>query len=402
MLKFHLWLSVPVGLVVTIICFSGAMLVFEPEITDAVYKDKFYVKKSSLQPLAIDVLMHKAAATLPDSVQITSVNRFANPEKAYQIMLSKPRRASLYIDQYTGEILGKNERIPFFLTMFKMHRWLLDSNPGEGKVFWGKMIVGTCTIIFVFILLTGLIIWMPKGMKMLKNNLKIPIISGNFRFWRGLHVAGGFYALLILLVLSLTGLTWSFRWYNNGFYKVFGVEVPQRPANAPTIDNQNRGNQEKGNKREGAERGRRGGYDRNADGMQGEHKAFNPYLKWQTVSEQLAESNPDFKTINIGKGEASVSFDKWGNQRGSDKYKFNPRSGEITEISLYNDQPTSGKMRGWIYSVHVGSFGGLFTRILVFIASLIGASLPLTGYYFWIRRLIIKRRALNKLRICQN
>ncbi|WP_349829969.1 PepSY-associated TM helix domain-containing protein, partial [Bacteroides uniformis] len=58
--------------------------------------------------------------------------------------------------------------------------------------------------------------------------------------------------------------------------------------------------------------------------------------------------------------------------------------------TLYKDADTSGKIRGWIYSVHVGSWGGWATRILSFLAALIGASLPLTGYYLWIRRLVRK------------
>ncbi|WP_288180158.1 PepSY domain-containing protein, partial [Bacteroides sp. CAG:633] len=29
----HLWLSVPFGLIITLVCFSGAMLVFEKEVT---------------------------------------------------------------------------------------------------------------------------------------------------------------------------------------------------------------------------------------------------------------------------------------------------------------------------------------------------------------------------------
>ncbi|MEO5136381.1 PepSY domain-containing protein, partial [Bacteroides ovatus] len=45
-----------------------------------------------------------------------------------------------------------------------------------------------------------------------------------------------------------------------------------------------------------------------------------------------------------------------------------------------------------IYSVHVGNWGGMFTRILTFIAALLGAALPLTGYYLWIKRLIKVRK----------
>lgn len=39
-------------------------------------------------------------------------------------------------------------------------------------------------------------------------------------------VAGGMYALLLVLVMALTGLTWSFGWYRTAFYTVFGVDTP--------------------------------------------------------------------------------------------------------------------------------------------------------------------------------
>ena len=47
----------------------------------------------------------------------------------------------------------------------------------------------------------------------------------------------------------------------------------------------------------------------------------------------------------------------------ADRYTFNPRSGEITGATLYKDADASGKIRGWIFSVHVGSWGGLTTRL---------------------------------------
>ena len=70
-----------------------------------------------------------------------------------------------------------------------------------------------------------------------------------------------------------------------------------------------------------------------------------------------------------------------------------PRTGRLTGSTLYQDLDGSGKIRGWIYSVHVGSWGGLLTRILWFLAALLGATLPLTGYYLWIKRIGRKRPA---------
>ena len=145
--QIHLWLSVPFGLIITLICFSGAMLVFENEVNELSRPALYYVETVKEEPIPIDKLLEKVAATLPDSVSVTGVSISSDPGRTYQVNLSKPRRASLYVDQYTGEVKGKSERSSFFTFMFRMHRWLLDSmKPGNDGIFWGKMIVGVSTL----------------------------------------------------------------------------------------------------------------------------------------------------------------------------------------------------------------------------------------------------------------
>lgn len=400
--NIHLWLSVPFGILITLICFSGAALVFEKEVMELCHRELYFVKKVEAAPLPMEQLMTKVAATLPDSVSVTGVNISSDSERAYQVTLSKPRRASMYVDQYTGEIMGKYERASFFNFMFRMHRWLLDSMKQDGGIFWGKMIVGTSTLMFVFVLISGVVVWWPRTRKALKNSLKIVANKGWRRFWYDLHVAGGMYALVFLLAMALTGLTWSFQWYRTGFYKTFGVEVQPSMGHGNAAANATA----KGGKREESPEGRSGRPGNRGEKPEGrgehsesrEGRKRSPYTNWQQVYEQLAEANPDYKLISVSDGSASVALPRFGNQRGTDRYKFNPRNGEITETTFYKDLDNSGKIRGWIYSVHVGSWGGMLTRILTFIAALVGASLPLTGYYLWIRRLMkrkIKREAIH-------
>ena len=396
--KIHLWLSVPFGLIITLVCFSGAMLVFENEVNEWFRRDLYYVETVKESPLPMDKLLEKVATTLPDSVSVTGVSISSDPGRAYQVSLSKLRRASLYVDQYTGEVKGKSERSGFFMFMFRMHRWLLDSmNPGNEGIFWGKMIVGVSTLLLVFVLISGIVIWWPRTRKALKNSLKITATKGWRRFWYDLHVAGGMYALIFLLAMALTGLTWSFPWYRTAFYKVFGVEVQQRAAqgheqksDAQKRDTKLAAHREK--KREGNEvrKGERSGRPENNHSDM--YSVTSPFVYWQEIYDKLRHQNPEYKQISISSGTASVSFNRFGNQRASDRYSFNTDNGEFTETSLYQHQDKSGKIRGWIYSVHVGNWGGMFTRILTFIAALLGAALPLTGYYLWIKRLIKVRK----------
>lgn len=264
--QLHIWLSIPLGVVMAITCFSGAMLIFEKEITPHLQSEYYYVDSVKGEPLPMEELRANVEQTLNKGEKIKRVEALDDDERSYIFHLNK-KRAKVYVDQYSGEVLGRPERHPFFATMFKLHRWLMDAPQSKGEMTAGKMIVGISTLAMVIVLISGIVLWLPKSVAMLKNRLKIVFTKGWRRFWYDLHVSAGFYAVILLLIMALTGLVWSFEWYRDGFYAIFG---------------------------EGA--------------------------------------------------------------------------------------------REWLRSLHTGAIGGMFTRILWFIAALIGAALPLTGYYLWIKR----------------
>ncbi len=312
--------------------------------------------------------------------------------------LSKPRRASLFIDQYSGQITGKYERIGFFSTMFKLHRWLLDSaNPHGDGVKIGKTLVGISTLIFVIALITGVIIWWPRARKGLLHSLSISFSDGWKGFWKGLHVAGGMYALIFVLAMALTGLTWSFDWYRSAFYAVCGVEhTPRNFSQTTTKTNADKGGRHEGRGGEGRRGGGRHGGDRQGGYGRGEGRRHSEFGRWQQVYDEIKAQNPDAPQITIAPESATVTLGNSGNSRASDRYEFNRRSGEITPSTKYVDSVEADKLRGWIYSIHTGSLGGVFTRILWLLGALLGASLPLTGYYIWIKHLLKRRQDTKK------
>lgn len=374
--KIHLWLSVPFGIIITLICFSGAMLIFEPEITRGIKKNVYYVQSVKDNPKPIGELMETVKSSLPDSVSITGVTVFKDETRTYQVNLSKPRRSSIFIDQYTGVITGRYERIGFFSTMFKLHRWLLDNtNPHGSGIKIGKTLVGISTLMFVIALISGIVIWWPRARKNLLRSLSISFSKGWKGFWKGLHVAGGMYALIFVLAMALTGLTWSFDWYRTAFYAVCGVE--HTPRNFGQSVQPDRSSRERHSK-EGEHR-RRGG------------RRHSEFGRWQQVYDELDTQYPNVPQITVGPETASVTLGTAGNTRASDRYEFNRRSGELSPVTRYTDSKDADKLRGWIYSIHTGSIGGFMTRILWFIAALLGASLPLTGYYIWIKHLMRKK-----------
>ncbi len=91
-------------------------------------------------------------------------------------------------------------------------------------------------------------------------------------------------------------------------------------------------------------------------------------------------------------GETDVVISEIGNQQALNTYGFDTNTGEINHIEKYTDKSQSNHIKGWIYTLHVGSWLGWTSRVLYLLCVIIGAILPLTGYYLWIKRLCKKKK----------
>ena len=312
--KLHLWLSLPLGIIISIICLSGAALVFERDITQALQRSLYTVVPPSedAQPLSPSQLAPHIQAQVSDSLHLSSLLLSANPHETAFASFRETGRKQLSVNPYTGEVLGWTQSYPFFQTMRKLHRWLLDPPASKGEKSVGKIIVGITTLVMVFILISGLIIWIPRTRKALKNRLSVSCTKGWRRFWYDSHVAIGFYSTLFLLVMALTGLTWSFGWYRTAAYSLFG-ETPS--------------------------------------------------------STQV---------------------------RHTDKGKDRSRKDEVKITWKDANASAPQSLKGWFYAFHTGSWGGITTKILYFLAALFGGILPLSGYYLWWKR--TRRREKSQIR----
>lgn len=100
----------------------------------------------------------------------------------------------------------------------------------------------------------------------------------------------------------------------------------------------------------------------------------------------LKTQYPVYKTITLNEQSAQSAPDPHASMRRMDTAQFDPHNGRIGEIVRYQDTPRSQTLRGWFYTFHTGSWGGILTKIIYFLSALIGGTLPLTGYYLWLKK----------------
>ena len=354
--KLHLYLSIPVGLIISLICFTGAGMVLDRDIHEWSNPTMYSVSPVKAGVLTIDSLVRNMEQQLPKGTEVKSIKTFADPNVSYQFSVDGTLKSTVFVDQYTGEYLGDYysfKKGSFYRTMFYLHRWLMvPYERGEFNI--GKLIIGISTIILVFILITGIAIWLPRNKSILKKRLSIRVTKGWRKFLYDLHISGGVYVAIWLLMLALTGLMWSFpNSYRPAMYALFGVDTNKVEINLPPTSD------------------KKGNVDFNV---------------WQSAYAEVISKNPTAYSYTVSPAEVRVYHSQYGNTRAYESSYFNIESGAIERVVPYCERSGTTKFMGLIYSIHVGSWGGLTSKILTFLISLFGGILPLTGYYLWFKR----------------
>jgi uncharacterized iron-regulated membrane protein len=195
LLKLHLWLGLATGAFLLIIALSGAVIAFEFEIDRALNPRLSYVTPESRQ-LSITDLVARLEHAYP-SESVVGVSLPQQPEFSVSLGLASGRQA--FVNQYTGEVLGLRDRSQAFARFLHvLHTQLVAGKPGE-------IAVGTLTAVSCLILLSGLILWWPRRILMVRPG------TSRRRLNFDLHNVLGFYSLLVVLIMAVTGVMITFE-----------------------------------------------------------------------------------------------------------------------------------------------------------------------------------------------
>ncbi|WP_423146666.1 PepSY-associated TM helix domain-containing protein [Rubrolithibacter danxiaensis] len=384
----HLYLSLIAGLVIMIACFTGAILVFEKELQEAFNPGRYHVESLG-ERLPLDKLQEIVKQEIPDA-KISGIKIYKDPFRTVEVSYTakkgkqeakekravvKPEdkkgdkkkegaerrepRKTAYVNPYTGQIVDLYDyRQTFFYDVFALHRWLLGGNDGIGK-----FIVGVSTFIFLFILLTGIILWWPRTKAILLQRLKIKTDGSWKRLNNDFHIVLGFYTAIFLFIFAFTGLSWSFKWFNKGIGVVTNsnMEARENPPASQLIN---------GSK----------------TSVEDVYEVINRFIP------EASAFNISLPKDSLAVFSVSVNTKK---ETESDQYFIDQYSGKIVGKQLFADRNLGQKVRAKIKPVHTGSIFGAYSKIIAFIACIVGTSLPVTGVILWINR-IRKRKKIKK------
>jgi uncharacterized iron-regulated membrane protein len=201
----HLVAGVAAGIVILLMCVTGVLLTYERQFI--AWSDRHFVSASpqpGAAPLPLDELVRRAAGARPEA-GLTAV--MVRPEATAPVRLSYGREA-WYADAYTGALLGpQSEGVRALMSDLRAwHRWI--GMEGEGRDA-ARAITGWSNVIFLFIVASGIYLWVPRTIAQLRQNLWFRGgLRGKARDFNWHNVTGVWVAVpLFIVVISATPIS---------------------------------------------------------------------------------------------------------------------------------------------------------------------------------------------------
>ncbi|WP_179018453.1 PepSY-associated TM helix domain-containing protein [Winogradskyella forsetii] len=364
--QLHKILGLVTGIVVFIVAITGCCWAFKDEIESLYddYKKVIPQEQSILTPTEAKAF---AKEVFPDNSVHGTL--FKKADDAIEVIFydADPEfYQSVFLNPYSGKVIQVEDHLSgFFAFTLKGHMrlWLPKAI--------GEQVVGASILIFIFIIISGFILWLPKKRKNLKQRLKFDW-KKTTRWKRknfDLHTIVGFYICSLALVLAFTGSVMSYNWLKYVVYKSTGGEKVAAFI-IPDNKSKNQSNTE----------------DLPMDRL--------------IVKLQIESPEAESYELHYPKSKDESIYVEVSNSKGlyydADFRFFDQNTLEEIETpgiyGKYKDAKLADKILRMNYDIHIGAIGGIAGKILAFIISLLTATLPVTGILLWYGRNYKKKK----------
>lgn len=359
--QLHWFFGITAGLVLALMGITGAAVSFQDEMLRALNPSVLHVEKREAGVLPPAELVRKLEATEGKTVSMLWVE--SESGNAGRVSFTPPpgeRRGQMrYFDPYTGDYMGDAVGQDVFGFILQLHRFLAMGDTG-------RQITGACTLILLFFCLSGLYLRWPRQVTNWRAWLTVDWRKKGRSFNWDLHSVFGTWCLLLYLLAALTGLYWSYDWYNQGLNKL----LSDAPHN---------------------ERMRKHGPP-----PEGPAPVANYAAIWSSI---YANAGPGLSAYNIRMpavaGQPAIVYyllKSSPHDRALNQINLDPATGEVTSHAQYASKTLKAQWLTSIYALHTGSYFGLVGRIIMTVSALCMPLFFITGWLLYLDRRRKKRQ----------
>ena len=349
--KIHLYIGLVIGVLFFVIAFSGAIYTWAPEISTLIYDQKVEPKDQSF--ISVADLRSIISKEFPQGDFRTAF--YKDKAHAIQILLyGQGTYYNAWINPYTGEWIRLQDMNKGWLNYLRaLHRNLLLGDVGREIVHW-------VTLMFLVMMVTGLVIWWPMNKATRRQSFTIQKSSSGKKLNYDLHNVTGFYVTWISIFTVITGLFWGFEIVKDSLKGMTG----ERNITYEKPESDVEGYFEE--------------FDQNAlvDSLL---QSFLTKYPNDFVRVSIPHKKTDPIHVNVIQADMkSYTTDHYF----YDRYTGKPLLGDF-ELGRHTEASLFHILHMMNYDIHFGTILGLPGRILAFLASLVAALLPVTGFLIW-------------------
>lgn len=367
----HLISGILSGIVIAIMSVTGIAIAFEEEILHWIDRDHSTIEiPANAQKLTIEELQKKVNTERPDFPANYFVTH-KDPKAAHQFFVD--RTGPIYVNPYNGELneTKATNAHDFIHTLENWHRFFGITSEENWQI--GRYINGISNLAFLLLCITGIIIWFPRALKwrILKKTLFFnKKAKGKARDFNW-HNVFGIWSLPVLVILSATAVVISFEWGHKIPFLLAGEDAPKsrnfgmmavKPAQVSTADE-------------------------NADRLSIEEllkSTQEKYPNWVSIG--IREPKP----VPAGEEIPAVNLDLYRPDhmpsRGWAPVEVNPYTGQILQITNFQDRSPGLRARVWTRFLHTGAAFGFWGKLIATIATAASLVLVYTGFALSWRR----------------
>jgi uncharacterized iron-regulated membrane protein len=368
----HLACGAAAGVVILIMCVTGVALTYEKQMLEWADRRAWTAPSpAGARPLPPETLLAKVIEAQSGAAP-TGITLRADPAAPATVTLDGNK--TLLVDPYTGAVIGEppGGLRSFFRTMTVWHRYLALEGTSRAT---GKAITGASNFVFLFIVVSGMYLWLPRVWKWIQFKHVLWFRGGLAPKARDFnwHNVIGIWSAIPLAIVVAGAMPISYPWASNLVYRMMG-DTPPAPAAAPA-----------------ARPARREPATYVTAGVDASWSTARQQVPgWRTMTTRLATSDRAPVVITVDEGYG-------GQPQKRTTLTLDRSSSAIAKSDAFESLSAGRRARSWLRFAHTGEIYGLTGQTIAGLATAGGAVLVYTGIALALRRLAawVSRRRVS-------
>lgn len=377
----HIYAGILIAPFIFIAAFTGFLYVSSPQIEQYIYKEQLFVQSENIPAQQLSLQIKAAQALIPESAKITEVRPAPTSNQTTRVIYSDPveniSNQAIFVNPYTLELKGQlpvygtSGVLPFRTLIDQFHSNLLLGD-------YGRLYSELAASWLAILSLSGLYHWYKRR----KHLKQIATPRNTLLKW---HSSLGIILFPLLLIVAITGLTWS-KWTGENIRILRQALSWQTPVLITSISNNKKSVDIHAH--------------HHTDMQQMNHQ---PLIKAEDFDQALQiarqhgihSSQLQIKpptTIDTAWTVSEIRR-RWPTE--ADSISIDLQSNKVVDHLKFDDFPVAAKLTRWGVDAHIGVLFGWVNQLLLMIYAIALCTLIVIAFWLWSRTFNLKQTTIN-------